>query len=175
MIFSFVKLFILWVLAERILNMKRTVVIFLFAIMHSLASDCDLTYPRFEILFVDPSIWLDEYSFSSGSFVAVGDDFDDLSDTLADGYKCDKRWQRYEKAFIDSNVFLYREPSADGKHSLSIYNLNVAKHGAGDVFKDEFLHWQQCGMLSLSYEEADSLVAPLVKALNEELINADCS
>ena len=38
----------------------------------------------------------------------------------------------------------------------------------GEVFRDEFLHWQQCEKLSLTYEEADSLIAPLVEEMERE-------
>ncbi len=45
----------------------------------------------------------------------------------------------------------------------------MATHGIGDAFKDEFLHWQQCGMLNMTYEEADSLIEPMAQALNNYL------
>ncbi len=48
-----------------------------------------------------------------------------------------------------------------------MYSISILNHGLGDAFRDEFLHWQQCGFLNLSYEEADSLVGYLVDALND--------
>lgn len=71
--------------------------------------------------------------------------------------------KEFEKAFLDSNVFLYRNPL---KKTLFIYSNDIDTYNEGDVFRDEFLHWQKCGMLKMSYEEADSLIAPLVSVLN---------
>ena len=128
-----------------------------------------------QIHFRDPTIWSRDGIFLSGCYAVVNDT---LSETLIDGYKCFKEWNKAEKVYLDSNVFLFRDKeSYMNVYSLSIYSLyeakndvyskDVATHNIGDVFKDEFLHWQQCGMLSLTYEEADSLATSLVEPLND--------
>lgn len=126
----------------------------------------------FHIEIRNSSIWYGENSFLSGCFAVVGDS---LSEMLADGYKCSKRGE-FEKAFLDSNVYIRKKH----EHMVDVIWLYVyvkTDHKTGDVFRDEFLHWQQCGMLNLTYEEADSLVTPLAEALNEYYANeilGDC-
>ena len=90
-----------------------------------------------------------------------------MSETLTDGYRCLKERIEGETAFIDSNVFLYYEGFRE--KILYIFATSTATHGLGDVFRDEFLHWQQCGMLNMTYEEADSLIEPMAQALNNYL------
>ena len=130
--------------------------------------DCNIRY-GVQIHFLDSTIWYDDYVFSSGTYVVVADT---LSEELEDGYKCFKYGRASEKAFLDSNVFLYTglPPGVypqDGEHILYMYSIPVATHGLGDVFRDEFLHWQQCGFLNMAYEDADSLIDSLVYALND--------
>lgn len=100
--------------------------------------------------FIDSTIWRDKYAFASGSVYVT-----------EDGYNCEKK--EFEKAFLDSNIFLYRNPL---KKTLFIYSNDIDTYNEGDVFRDEFLHWQKCGMLKMSYEEADSLVSLYVDAMN---------
>ncbi len=158
--------------------MKKGVVSFLLAISFACAEDCRFV-DFFDIYFTDSTIWYNEYSFFDGSFVVDSlsewIDAENLPETLEDGYQCYKKGYRDEKAFLDSNVFLHREKrryrGVDDMNTVVLFGLSVANHRVGDVFKDEFLHWQQCGMLNLTYEEADSLVTPLAKALNEHLAN----
>jgi hypothetical protein len=119
--------------------------------------------------FADSTIWWR----NSDSFFGVGPVvFQDKEWTyvLEDGYDCEK--EKFEKAFLDSNVFLSRELPAGyhrptGVNILFIYNLTLAKHNIGDVFKNEFMHWQQCGMLSVTYEDADSLATSIAASLND--------
>ena len=146
---------------------KYLIFLFLFMSVAFAKDDCGLDL-QLALHFRDSTIWYNSYSFSSGCYAVVADT---LSETLEDGYRCSKEGIKSEKAFLDSNVFLYRglppgvHPQS-GENILYIYSVSVATHSLGDVFRDEFLHWQQCGMLSLTYEEADLLIKPLVNALN---------
>ncbi|MCR5378994.1 MAG: hypothetical protein K6E57_08585 [Fibrobacter sp.] len=154
---------------------KYLIVLFLFLSLAFADKDCHENIPL-EIHFLDSTIWYNSYSFSSGCYAVVADT---LSETLEDGYRCSKEGIKSEKAFLDSNVFLYRglPPGVHpqpGENILYIYSVSVATHSLGDVFRDEFLHWQQCGMLSLTYEEADSLVSSLVEVMNEKFANERC-
>ena len=142
----------------------------LFAALAFANSDChDFA---FVMTFRDSTIWLRNEMFYSGCYAVVDDT---LSETLIDGYKCVKQRDKAEKAYLDSNVFLYRQKES-GAYALYVYMVyeisngkvqSLATHGIGEIFKDEFLHWQQCGMLKLTYEEADSLATSLVEPLNE--------
>ena len=135
--------------------------------VYSLAADCGFGLNQFEIFFTDSTIWAGKYSFSSGCYVVIADT---LSEWLEDGYRCNKRELQGEKAFLDTNVFIHRDKDyRRGVNYIDLFDLNTATHSVGDVFRDEFLHWQQCGMLNLTYEEADSLVTPLAEALNRYL------
>lgn len=148
--------------------MKNFIIVFLLLTMYAMAEECELRYPKIEIRFPDSTFWWhDSYSFFGVGPVVFQND--EWTYVLEDGYNCEK--EMVEKAFLDSNVFLSREippgynlPS--GMNILLIYSLSLTKHDIGEVFKDEFLHWQQCGMLSLTYEEADSLATSLVEPLN---------
>jgi len=153
--------------------MKKMAKIVLLLAAYSLATDCDFNiHEQFEIFFTDSTIWAGEYSFSSGCYVVIADT---LSEWLEDGYRCNKRELQDEKAFLDTNVFIHRAKSrfrgVDDVNYIDLFSLTIATHSAGDVLRDEFLHWQQCGMLNLTYEEADSLITPLAEALNKYLID----
>lgn len=151
--------------------MKKMAKIVLLLAAYSLATDCDFNiHEQFEIFFTDSTIWAGEYSFSSGCYVVIADT---LSEWLEDGYRCNKRELQDEKAFLDTNVFIHRAKSrfrgVDDVNYIDLFSLTTAKHSIGEVFRDEFLHWQQCGMLNLTYEEADSLITPLAKDLDRNL------
>lgn len=116
----------------------KKIILFAFLLMiNTMAATCELTWP-IDIFFKDSTIWRDKYAFASGSVYVT-----------EDGYNCEKK--EFEKAFLDSNVFLYRNPL---KKTLFIYSNDIDTYNEGDVFRDEFLHWQKCGMLKMSYEEA---------------------
>ena len=151
--------------------MKKVAKTILFLAAYSFAAGCDFNiHEQFEIFFPDSTIWAGKYSFSSGCYVVIADT---LSEWLEDGYRCNKRELQAEKAFLDTNVFIHRGKrrlrGVDNVNYIDLFSLTIATHSAGDVFRDEFLHWQQCGMLNLTYEEADSLVTPLAEALNRYL------
>jgi len=156
--------------------MKKYIVLLLIFFSQIFAEDGCRIGLRFEVRFVDSTIWHDDYSYPSGCYTVLADT---LSETLSDGYRCLKGMDKYEKSFLDSNVFLYRG-LASGRFSqhaekiLHIFSESSITRGLGDVFREEFLHWQQCGMLSLTYEEADNLIKPLVKLMNENFENEDC-
>lgn len=149
--------------------MKKIATVFLLLAMYVAAEECELEYPKIEIRFADSTLWWrNSYSFFGVGPVALQND--EWSYVLEDGYNCEKKTM--EEAFLDSNIILSRELPAgyhrpSGINILFIYSLSLKKHDIGDVFKDEFLHWQQCGMLSLTYEEADSLATSLVEPLND--------
>lgn len=123
--------------------------------------DCRLNLDL-QVEFIDSTIWSNNYSYPYGEFVIIADT---MSEILPDGYKCFKGRIEGEKAFIDSNIFLYYQ--SPHEKLLYIFATSTATHGLGDAFKEEFLHWQQCGMLNMTYEEADSLIEPMVRALNK--------
>ena len=142
------------------------------------ANDICLWPTPIEIYFTNSSMWYDKDSFLFGCPTIVADT---VSDILADGYKCNKEDQitRTEKAFLDSSMFLFRD-KREGVSVLSIYNAfdmisseDETHHNVGEIFKDEFLHWQQCGILSLSYEKADSLANLLEASINDFVKNRD--
>lgn len=150
--------------------MKKITIIVLFFAVYSLAAECDFdVHGQFEIYFTDSSLWWHD----SKSFFGVGPILinGELSYVLEDGYNCEK--ERDEKAFLDTNVFIHRAKSrfrgVDDVNYIDLFSLTTAKHSIGEVFRDEFLHWQQCGMLNLTYEEADSLITPLAKDLDRNL------
>ena len=145
--------------------MKRTFILALLLVSAVFADTyCRLHVP-IEIHFLDSTIWYDQHTFR-GCYTIVGDS---VYDTLADGYKCPK--EESEKAFLDSNVFFYRghifgEHKKPGEQILYVFQVNTSTYNIGDVIKDEFMHWQECGMLSLTHEEADSLSTFLADSLN---------
>ena len=137
--------------------MNRIILFCLIAVGFSFAEYCRLEESS-RVDFLDTTIWY----MGDRSFFWHGCMY-----TLDDGYNCDKsslRNEHSERAFLDSNVYLYR----DSPKQLYIFTSTKATHTIGEVFRDEFLHWQQCGMLSLTYEEADSLIAPLVEEMERE-------
>ena len=150
--------------------MKKVAKTILFLAAYSFAAGCDFNiHEQFEIFFPDSSLWWhDSRSFFGAGPVLLNDS---LTYILEDGYNCEK--ERAEKAFLDTNVFIHRGKrrlrGVDNVNYIDLFSLTIATHSAGDVFRDEFLHWQQCGMLNLTYEEADSLVTPLAEALNRYL------
>ena len=146
--------------------MKKVAKTILLLAVYSLAADCGFGLNQFEIFFTDSSLWWhDSRSFWGTGPVLLNDS---LTYILEDGYNCEK--ERTEKAFLDTNVFIHRDKDyRRGVNYIDLFDLNTATHSVGDVFRDEFLHWQQCGMLNLTYEEADSLVTPLAEALNRDL------
>lgn len=154
--------------------MKRITALILFAVVYSLADSCGLQYPIVEITFKDSSLWRENTHsfFDAGPVLLNGQ----LTYILEDGYNCEN--PKYEKAFIDTNTYLRKDYGTGnisewrivdiGQNDLSTYNM-------GDVFKDEFMHWQQCGMLSLNYEEADSLGDYLAKVIDDMFDNLNWS
>ncbi len=158
--------------------MKKYLFFFILATAAIWAKDiCQWPTP-IEIYFTNSSMWYDKDSFLFGCPTIVADT---VSDILADGYKCNKEDQitRTEKAFLDSSMFLFRD-KREGVSVLSIYNAfdmisseDETHHSVGEIFKDEFLHWQQCGILSLSYEKADSLAKLLEASINDFVKNRD--
>lgn len=137
--------------------MKHIILFCLVTVGISFAEYCRLEESS-RVDFLDTTIWY----MGDRSFFWHGCMY-----TLDDGYNCDKsslRNEHSERAFLDSNVYLYR----DSPKQLYIFTSTKATHTIGEVFRDEFLHWQQCGMLSLTYEEADSLIAPLVEEMDRE-------
>ena len=143
----------------------RKCLIFLFLTV-SLAfaeGDCRLDL-GYKILFRDTTIWYEGDSFPYDAYTVIADT---LSETLPDGYKCFKRMRTAVQSPIDSNILIYYPHSSE--KGIYLFSVPMATHGLGNAFKDEFLHWQQCGMLSLTYEEADSLIEPMVQAINNYL------
>lgn len=155
--------------------MKKFLILIFFVPMIIFAEGLCYFPDPIDIYFKDSTIWYGPSSFLWGGPTIVDDT---VSETLADGYLCNKERQveSSEKAFLDSNVFLFRHES-NGRNILSIYNAyemlkglhseRDVSHSVGAVFKEEFLHWRQCGMLNLSYEEADSLATLFVMAINK--------
>ena len=142
--------------------MKNCLTFLFLTVSLAFAEDACRLNPEVQVEFIDSTIWSGHYSYPYGGFVIIADT---MSETLTDGYRCLKERIEGETAFIDSNVFLYYEGFRE--KILYIFATSTATHGLGDVFRDEFLHWQQCGMLNMTYEEADSLIEPMVRALNK--------
>ena len=146
--------------------MKHIILFCLIAVGFSFGEYCRLEDGS-RVDFLDTTIW---YMSDLGFF------WHGCIYTLDDDYNCDKsslRNEHSERAFLDSNVYLYWVYP----NQLYIFTSTNATHTIGEVFRDEFLHWQQCGMLSLTYEEADSLITPLVEEMEREgseLCNRKC-
>jgi len=140
--------------------MRKFIFTILLTAIYVMADECDdswrdLTLP-IVITFTDSSLWYKRYSFSDGAAYVT-----------EDGYNCRK--QKYEKAFLDTNTYMYREKRSDMPQwtfKLYVLQRKQSSYGIGDVFKDEFLHWQDCGMLNLTHEQADSIITPLAYAMN---------
>ena len=138
--------------------------LFLTASLVFAGDNCKLDL-RLQISFRDSSIWYNgdnTFPFTFATTIA-----DTISETLPDGYKCFKQMMSGEPSFIDSNILIYYPHRTE--KMIYLFSVPMATHGLGDVFKTEFLHWQQCGMLNMTYEEADSLIEPMAQALNNYL------
>lgn len=153
--------------------MKRIILFCLIAVAFSFAEYCRIE-DEAKIEFLDDSIWyMGDRNYFFPSVVPL-----DLVYTLEDGYACHKYYEtsnreHTERSFLDSNVYIYRSNFDE----LYIFTSTKATHTIGEVFRDEFLHWQQCEKLSLTYEEADSLIAPLVEEMDrvdDELCDRKC-
>lgn len=163
------RLFFLFALVCNASAVKIRLAVLLLVASQVFAEDyCRLDH-SIQIFFPDTTIWYEGNTFPYNLYTVIADT---LSETLPDGYHCYKKMRTGEFASIDSNIFVYYPHSLEKK--LYIFSVSSATRGLGDAFRDEFLHWQQCGMLSLTYEEADSLIEPLVKMMNEEFVNEDC-
>lgn len=144
--------------------MKRIILLCLIAVGFSFAEYCRIE-DEAKIEFLDDSIWyMGDRNYFFPSVVPL-----ELVYTLEDGYACHKYYEtsnreHTERSFLDSNVYIYRSNFDE----LYIFTSTKATHTIGEVFRDEFLHWQQCEKLSLTYEEADSLIAPLVEEMDRE-------
>lgn len=144
--------------------MKRIILFCLIAVAFSFAEYCRIE-DEAKIEFLDDSIWyMGDRNYFFPSVVPL-----ELVYTLEDGYACHKYYEtsnreHTERSFLDSNVYIYRSNFDE----LYIFTSTKATHTIGEVFRDEFLHWQQCEKLSLTYEEADSLIAPLVEEMDRE-------
>lgn len=124
----------------------------LFLAGFSLAAKCGLEIDGRRIVFMDSTLWWQNtYLFWGAVFI------------LEDGYNCEKG--EYEKAFLDSNTYIQRILDG-GKKWLIIGQNSLSAYGIGEVFRDEFLHWQKCGMLDLTYEQADSIAMSLAEAMS---------
>ena len=137
--------------------------LFLTASLAFAGDNCKLDL-KFQILFRDSTIWSEGDSFPYGLYTVIADT---LSETIPDGYRCYKNMRTVVPSPIDSNIIIYYPHSSEKR--IYLFSVPMATHGIGDAFKDEFLHWQQCGMLNMTYEEADSLIEPMAQALNNYL------
>ena len=144
--------------------MNRIILFCLVTVGISFAEYCNI-YKGGRIDFLDDSIWyMGDRTYFFPSVVPL-----ELVYTLEDGYACHRYYgnsnrEHTERSYLDSNVYLYRV----APNQLYIFTSTKATHTIGEVFRDEFLHWQQCEKLSLTYEEADSLIAPLVEEMERE-------
>ncbi|MBR4347333.1 MAG: hypothetical protein IKP90_03295 [Fibrobacter sp.] len=144
--------------------MKKALAFLLLVASLAFAEDnCQLDF-GFQIFFQDSSIWYDGDSFPYNLYTVIADT---ISETLPDGYRCYKNMRTVVPSPIDSNIIIYYPHSSEKR--IYLFSVPMATHGIGDAFKDEFLHWQQCGMLNMTYEEADSLIEPMAQALNNYL------
>ena len=144
--------------------MKRIILFCLIAVGFSFAEYCRLEESS-RVDFLDTTIWyMGDRTYFFPSVVPL-----ELVYTLEDGYACHRYYgnsnrEHTERSYLDSNVYLYRV----FPNQLYIFTSTKATHTIGEVFRDEFLHWQQCEKLSLTYEEADSLIAPLVEEMERD-------
>ena len=144
--------------------MKKALAFLLLVASLAFAEDnCQLDF-GFQIFFQDSSIWYEGDSFPYDAYTVIADT---LSETIPDGYRCYKNMRTVVPSPIDSNIIIYYPHSSEKR--IYLFSVPMATHGIGDAFKDEFLHWQQCGMLNMTYEEADSLIEPMAQALNNYL------
>ena len=144
--------------------MKKVLTFLLLVSSFAFAGDnCQLDL-RLQISLRNTSIWYEGDTFPYDLYTVIADT---ISETLPDGYKCFKQMMSGEPSFIDSNILIYYPHRTE--KMIYLFSVPMATHGLGDVFKTEFLHWQQCGMLNMTYEEADSLIEPMAQALNNYL------
>lgn len=132
--------------------MKKIAAIALFLAALSMAEECGLNMDGRKIIFMDTTIWWRSSSLFWGSVFV-----------LEDGYNCEKG--EYEKSFVDSNTYIQRI-SERGTKVLIIEQNSLSDYKIGDIFREEFLRWQKCGMLNLTYEQADSIATLLVEPIN---------
>ena len=152
--------------------MKKLLFSLSFLFVADVIAVCNNQYVGEIVEFLDSSIW---YNNDGGAFLHGFPTLvnGEVSYFLEDGYNCEQKESK--RSFLDSNnAFLYRRQDSYSQ-MLSVVVLDASTFLPGDIFRDEFLHWQRCGMLSLSYEEADSVVTPLVKAMNEYFTEEDNS
>ena len=144
--------------------MKKVLTFLLLVSSFAFAGDnCQLDL-RLQISLRNTSIWYEGDTFPYDLYTVIADT---ISETLPDGYKCFKQMMSGEPSFIDSNILIYYPHRTE--KMIYLFSVPMATHGLGDVFKTEVLHWQQCGMLNMTYEEADSLIEPMAQALNNYL------
>lgn len=132
--------------------MKKIAAIALFLGALSMAEECGLNMDGRKIIFMDTTIWWRNTHLFWGSVFV-----------LEDGYNCEKG--EYEKSFVDSNTYIQRI-SERGTKVLIIEQNSLSDYKIGDIFREEFLRWQKCGMLNLTYEQADSIATLLVEPIN---------
>ena len=153
--------------------MKRIIFFCLMTVVFSFAEYCRIEGGG-RVDFLDTTIWyMGDRTYFFPSVVPL-----ELVYTLEDGYACHRYYgnsnrEHTERSYLDSNVYLYRV----FPNQLYIFTSTKATHTIGEVFRDEFLHWQQCEKLSLTYEEADSLIVPLVEEMDrvdDELCDRKC-
>ena len=140
----------------------RKIMFFLFLVVSVAWADtgCRLG-GRLKIMFVDSTIWWRDADSFWGVYQG-----EKLGYLLEDGYNCDK--QESEKSFLDSNTYIYRSRESHGVRKVGLVQNSLSFWNMADVFKDEFMHWYQCGMLNLSYKEADSLASFLAEKLEND-------
>ena len=144
--------------------MKHIILFCLVTVGISFAEYCRLEESS-RVDFLDTTIWyMGDRTYFFPSVVPL-----ELVYTLEDGYACHRYYgnsnrEHTERSYLDSNVYLYRV----APNQLYIFTSTKATHTIGEVFRDEFLHWQRCEKLSLTYEEADSLIAPLVEEMERD-------
>lgn len=137
--------------------MKKIAAIALFLGALSMAEECGLNMDGRKIIFMDTTIWWRSSSLFWGSVFV-----------LEDGYNCEKG--EYEKSFVDSNTYIQRI-SERGTKVLIIEQNSLSDYKIGDIFREEFLRWQKCGMLNLTYEQADSIATLLAEPINSCDVN----
>ena len=122
---------------------KSLIFLFLTASLAFAGDNCQLDL-EIQISLRDSSIWYEGDSFPYNLYTVIADT---ISETLPDGYKCFKQMMSGETSFIDSNILIYYPHRIE--KMIYLFSVPMATHGLGDAFKEEFLHWQQCGMLSI--------------------------
>ncbi len=136
--------------------MKKLLFIFLISVVTSFA--CNTSYIRLEVpqdIINDDWEGLDSYQDSSvykmcssyiHSWWFLG--FDDI-DALP--------------SVLDSNIFLLNPRYGDNFFVFFAFSQN--KHTILDVIKDEFIHYQQCGLIGYSTKKLDSMFVQMDETL----------